>query len=123
MEQQNLKYADINWVDLGPNVNGSVQAGLRPCICVSNSRGLRYSEIAVVIPLTTAKKGRNLPTHLSIPASMGLGRDSVVLAEQLICVERKKVREHITNIANRPQLIEALNKCIKISLNMVEGYA
>ena len=67
-----------------PDIGGSVQRGLRPCICVSNNTSNIYSNIGQFIPMTSQTKCI-LPTHYVLSRSEYpfLKCDSVVMAEQI----------------------------------------
>ena len=43
--------------------SGSEQGGIRPAIVVQNDDGNFYSNVLLVVPLTTQIKKRNMPTH------------------------------------------------------------
>lgn len=49
-------------MDLNP-YSGSEQGGVRPAIVVQNDDGNFYSNVLLVVPLTTQIKKRNMPTH------------------------------------------------------------
>ena len=70
------KRGDVYMMDLNP-YSGSEQGGVRPAIVVQNDDGNFYSNVLLVVPLTTQIKKRNMPTHfilhnrfLSAPSMM-----------------------------------------------------
>lgn len=86
----NIQKGDIVMVDL-PNTGGSVQSGTRPCIIVQNNIGNKYSPITIVVPLTSKKTKRNMPTHVDIPRELGVVQDSVALCEQTIIIDKSRL--------------------------------
>ena len=56
------KRGDVYMMDLNP-YSGSEQGGVRPAIVVQNDDGNFYSNVLLVVPLTTQIKKRNMPTH------------------------------------------------------------
>ena len=64
---------------------GSEQSGWRPGLVFQNNKGNIYSPNTIVLPLTSAKKKLNQPTHVFVRAEdSGLKLDSVVLCESYI---------------------------------------
>ena len=58
------KRGDVYMMDLNP-YSGSEQGGIRPAIVVQNDDGNIYSNVLLVVPLTTQIKKRNMPTHFN----------------------------------------------------------
>lgn len=56
------KRGDVYMMDLNP-YSGSEQGGVRPAIVVQNDDGNFYSNVLLVVPLTTQIKKRYMPTH------------------------------------------------------------
>ena len=54
------KRGDVYMMDLNP-YSGSEQGGVRPAIVVQNDDGNFYSNVLLVVPLTTQIKKRNMP--------------------------------------------------------------
>lgn len=94
-----------------PERNGSAQSGSRPGIVIQNDVGNRYSPTLIVIPLTSKLKNLNQATHLFIRHDQenGLRADSVLLAEQIITVDKKSVKK-IGHISNR-NLQKSIFRC------------
>ena len=64
------KRGDVYMMDLNP-YSGSEQGGIRPAIVVQNDDGNFYSNVLLVVPLTTQIKKRNMPTHFMLSAKIG----------------------------------------------------
>lgn len=78
---------------------GSVQNGLRPGLVFQNNVGNKFSPNIIALPLTSALKKSNMPTHVLVPSdSTGLYRDSVVLCENPTCVSKQNVGDYITTL-------------------------
>lgn len=81
MNKNNLKIGDVVWVRLH-NEGKHIQSGVRPAIIIQNNKGNHFSPTIQVVPLTSKKTKANLPTHVSIPASVaGLSKDSIAQCE------------------------------------------
>jgi mRNA interferase MazF len=77
---------DIYLVEL--KSKGSIQGGIRPVIVVSNNRANTYSPVVQVIPITSSKTKKHLPTHVQIGLESGLKIESTALAEQLTIIDK-----------------------------------
>lgn len=81
---------------------GSIQSGKRPCLVVQNNKGNAFAPTVVVVPLTTQLKKIGQPTHHIIHRSKsnGLRCDSMVLAEQVVTVDKRALGEYIGSVAS-----------------------
>lgn len=105
--------------DLDPVV-GSEQGGLRPVLIIQNNTGNRYSPTVIVLAVTSQLQKARLPTHVQIPsAGHGLQRDSVVLAEQIRTLDKRRLRERIGLL--RPEYMEKVGRALSVSLGLTEG--
>jgi mRNA interferase MazF len=66
----------------------NIQAGVRPCIIVSNYYCNKYSPIVTVVPLTSRTCKSQLPTHIIVGLESGLIKESIALVEQIQPVDR-----------------------------------
>ncbi|MFT3950941.1 MAG: type II toxin-antitoxin system PemK/MazF family toxin [Oscillospiraceae bacterium] len=110
-----IKRGDIDYADLGIGV-GSEQNGIRPVLVVSNDVGNRFSQTAVVIPITARKGKPPMPTHIRIDAPEILYRESVILAEQIRTIDRKRLGRYLGTLDN--SLMNEADRAIKISLGV-----
>lgn len=85
-----------------PDNDGSVQSGYRPGIVIQNNIGNKYSPTLIAIPLTSQIKNLNQATHMIIESDdkNGLKVDSMLLAEQIATIDKKKSKK-IGFISNR----------------------
>lgn len=91
--EQNVKRGEIYYADLSPVV-GSEQGGVRPVLIVQNNVGNRHSPTVIAAAITSQINKAKMPTHIELGAHhYGLSRNSVVLAEQIRTLDKKRLRE------------------------------
>ena len=96
-------------------VVGSEQGGIRPVLVVQNDVGNRYSPTVIVLAVTGQINKTRLPTHVPVAAgSTGLAKDSVVLAEQIRTLDKRRLREKIGTL--RPEVMQKVSEAMMISL-------
>ena len=120
-----IKRGEIYYADLSP-VIGSEQSGVRPVLIVQNDIGNKFSPTIIAIAITSRQKVK-LPTHIEIEGTKyGLDKDSVILAEQIRTLDKKRLREKVGKVDN--EIMEKVKKAIEISfgirgeLNLEELY-
>ena len=93
-----VKRGDIYYADLSPVV-GSEQGGVRPVLIIQNDIGNRYSPTVIATAITSQINKTKMPTHIEIDAGgFGLSKDSVVLAEQIRTIDKRRLKEKIGHI-------------------------
>ncbi len=113
-----VKKGDIFFADLSP-VIGSEQGGVRPVLIVQNDIGNKYSPTVIVAAVTSQINKAKLPTHVEIGAlGHGLNKDSVVLAEQLRTIDKKRLKEKIGRVDL--DIITDVNEALTISLGIID---
>lgn len=117
----NIMRGNLIYVDLGqhPGDCDCRQSGIRPCVVVSNLK----SRILNVCPCTTKEDKKYNPVHVAITADDVKGypiRNSVVMVEQLVPVDRRLVKGKIGYIKNR-EVMNAINRAISIQLDLKEA--
>ena len=96
-------------------VVGSEQGGIRPVLVVQNDVGNRYSPTVIVLAVTGQVNKNRLPTHVPIPAGTnGLAKDSVVLAEQIRTLDKRRLRENIGSL--KPEEMQKVSQARMVSL-------
>ena len=106
------KRGDVYMMDLNP-YSGSEQGGVRPAIVVQNDDGNFYSNVLLVVPLTTQIKKRNMPTHFiyaTFPKYTAKKRD-IWTAETLF---------HALEVCDDPRLRLCINLSFSCSLRLGE---
>ena len=91
---------DIYLVDLGPG-SGSRQGGIRPVLNYQNNTANLYSTIISSIPITSKLKKLNLPCHIFIGKEGNLVQPSMVMAEQLVPVNKWQVLGYIGKLSKK----------------------
>lgn len=78
---------------------GNEQKGWRPGLVFQNNLGNRHSPNIIALPLTSAIKKSNQPTHVIIPSEgTGLVRDSMVLCENPERMSKDRLGNYLTTI-------------------------
>ena len=96
-------------------VVGSEQGGIRPVLVVQNDVGNRYSPTVIVLAITGQVNQPRLPTHVPVAAGgTGLQKDSVVLAEQIRTLDKRRLREKIGSL--KPEVMQKVSEAMMISL-------
>ena len=108
---------DVYWVDLGQG-NGSIQGGRRPCVVTTNDMANKFSPVIQVAPITSKMTKKALPTHVSIKqGECGLSKDSTILLEQNMPVNKTQILSYIGTITSKEIEIK-INKAIKIQMGI-----
>ena len=96
-------------------VVGSEQGGIRPVLVIQNDVGNRYSPAVIVLAVTGQVNKARLPTHVPVEArGNGLMKDSVILAEQIRTLDKRRLRERIGTVS--PEIMDKVSQALKISL-------
>ena len=109
-----INRGDLYSACLDPVV-GSEQGGIRPVLVIQNDVGNRYSPTVIVLAVTGQVNTARLPTHVPVLAGEnGLQKDSVILAEQIRTLDKRRLRERIGSIG--PEIMEQVSQALRISL-------
>ncbi len=96
-------------------VVGSEQGGIRPVLVVQNNVGNRYSPTVIVLAITGQINKTRLPTHVPVAApGTGLQKDSIILAEQIRTLDKRRLREKIGVL--QPEVMQQVSEAMMISL-------
>lgn len=96
-------------------VVGSEQGGIRPVLVVQNDVGNRHSPTVIVCAITGQVNKARLPTHVPVKCEgNGLAKDSVILAEQIRTLDKRRLRERIGTLD--PAQMDRVSEALKISL-------
>ena len=114
-----IKRGDMYYADLSPVV-GSEQGGIRPVLIIQNDMGNKYSPTVIAAAITSQQNKTRLPTHIEIDSeSCGLKSDSVVLTEQILTIDKSRLREKIGHI-NDEKIIDKVNNALGVSFGLGE---
>lgn len=111
-----IKRGDIYYADLSPVV-GSEQGGVRPVLIIQNDVGNKYSPTVIATAITSQINKAKMPTHIELDANeYGLSKDSVVLAEQIRTIDKRRLKETIGHLDD--ELMTRVNEALEISFGL-----
>jgi mRNA interferase MazF len=109
-----INRGDLYSACLDPVV-GSEQGGIRPVLVIQNDVGNRHSPTVIVLAITGQVNKARLPTHVSVSADgTGLQKDSVILAEQIRTLDKRRLRERIGTLSG--DTMDRVSEALRISL-------
>ena len=113
-----IKRGDVFYAELNPVV-GSEQGGIRPVLIISNDIGNSHSPTVIIAAITgkTQTKAK-LPTHTEVKDVEGLGRDSIILLEQIRTIDKQRLKNHMGTMPNN--IMARVDKALAISLAMTK---
>ncbi len=113
-----IQRGDVYYANLNPVV-GSEQGGTRPVIILQNDIGNKYSPTTIVAAITSRIKKAKLPTHVELSAAdHRLDKDSVILLEQIRTIDKRRLKEKITNLDADTMM--KIDEALAISLGLVK---
>ena len=113
-----VKRGDVFYADLSPVV-GSEQGGVRPVLIIQNDIGNKYSPTVIIAAVTSQINKAKLPTHIEISGDeYGLNKDSVILAEQVRTIDKKRLKERIGHLDEN--LMAKVNDALQVSFGLDE---
>lgn len=108
-----IKRGELYYADLSPVV-GSEQGGVRPVLIVQNDVGNKYSPTIIAVAVTSQINKARLPTHIELDTTCGLPKDSVILAEQVRTLDKRRLKDKIGILDNKA--MEKVNNALLVSL-------
>jgi mRNA interferase MazF len=114
--ERKIRRGDMYYADL-PLGAGSEQSGYRPILIISNNTGNSHSQTVIVAVITsrTAQKA-DLPTHCPVKKQQGLGRDSLILLEQIRTLDKSRLKEYIGTLDG--ESMKKADKALGISVGL-----
>ena len=77
----------------------------------------RYSPTVIATAITSQINKAKMPTHIEIDAGgFGLSKDSVVLAEQIRTIDKRRLKEKIGHVDGN--LMDKVNEALEISFGL-----
>ena len=116
MTNYKISRGEIYMADLGVGL-GSVQGGTRPVVIVSNSLNNKFSPTVNVLPITSQTKN-NIPVHVNIGIESGLPKESTVLVEQILTVDKRKLTKQLGNCTR--EIMGKIAKAIILQTELTE---
>ncbi len=107
---------DIFYANLNYGI-GSEQRGYRPVLIIQNNIGNKFSP-TVIVAVITGKihyKAR-MPTHYLLEATSTLTIPSMVLLEQIITIDKRRLKKYVGRIGEKE--ISSINKALSISVGL-----
>lgn len=115
---QQIRRGDIFYANLNPVV-GSEQGGTRPVLILQNDIGNKYSPTTIVAAITSRIKKGKLPTHVELSAAdHNLEKDSVILLEQIRTIDKRRLKEKVTQLDEETMM--RIDEALAISLGLVK---
>ena len=113
MEKQ-IRRGEIYFADLSPVV-GSEQGGIRPVLIIQNDVGNKYSPTVIISAITSQLSKAKIPTHVELSArEYNLPKDSVVLLEQIRTIDKRRLKEKVSELDNKK--MREINLALLVSL-------
>jgi mRNA interferase MazF len=111
-----IKRGEIYFAQLNP-VIGSEQGGTRPVLVVQNDIGNQYSPTTVILAITGQINKAKMPTHVEIKATQyGLGRDSVILGEQIRTIDKMRLKQRVAALDE--ETMSKVDQALLVSLGL-----
>lgn len=107
-----MKRGDVYYAELNPTI-GSEQGGRRPVVIIQNDLGNKHST-TVIVAMVTSQRKKQIPTHIPVGNAERLTRTSIIMAEQLRTIDKKRIGYYICTL--NEETMEQLDKALKISL-------
>ena len=114
---QSVRKYDIWFADLPTTPGSHVQSGMRPVIVVSNDTANRYSPLISIVPLTSALKRADIPTHTVIHSRF-LRCPSMALCEQIMTIDKTQLKDRIGAVECLHERL-AIRHCMQVQLGLV----
>ncbi len=119
-ENWNYRRGDIYLVDLGTNI-GSEQGGCRPVVVLQNNVGNHFGPTLIVAPISSRYwKKLKQPTHSLIEGIQNLSSPSVVLAEQLLTIDKVRVMKYLGKVPE--EQMQGIDQAVKVSLGLEQPH-
>ena len=116
--EPHIRRGDIYFADLSPVV-GSEQGGVRPVLVLQNDIGNRYSPTVIVAAITSQHTKGRLPIHVMVPQdASALGRECLVLLEQIRTLDKRRLRDRLGHLPSH--IMERVDRALSISLGLTD---
>jgi len=107
---------DIFYANLNHGI-GSEQSGYRPVLIIQNNMGNRFSPTVIVAAITGKIHFKaRVPTHCILGFSHELTIPSMVLLEQIITIDKRRLKRYIGRISEED--ISLIDKALSISVGL-----
>jgi mRNA interferase MazF len=114
--ERKIRRGDMFYADLMIGV-GSEQGGSRSVLIIKNDTGNKHSKTVIVASITSRTDTKpKMPTHCFIKAQQGLGRDSLVMLEQIRTIDKERLKEYIGTLDS--VFINKIDRALAISVGL-----
>jgi mRNA interferase MazF len=112
------KRGEVYLAGFDPTLGAEIKK-TRPALIVQNDISNKHSPITIVAAITSTFDDELYPTEVLIEAPEGgLTTDSVVLANQIRSIDRKRLVKRLGTL--KPETIARVDQALKIGLNLTE---
>ena len=112
------KRGEIYLVNFDPTIGSEIKK-TRPALIVQNDIANRYSSVTIVAALSSQFDTSLYPTEVLIePPEGGLGKRSVVLANQIRTIDKQRLIKKIGIL--KPETMHQVNHALAISVGLYE---
>lgn len=119
VENIGYKRGSVVLVNLGDR-DGSIQFGIRPCVLISNNLNNKFSTVLTVVPLSTSKFKKDLPTHIAITTNNSkIEKDSIALCEQPTLIIKNQIIKELFELDD--MLMRNIDVGVMIQLGLLNN--
>ncbi|PLR74044.1 PemK family transcriptional regulator [Bacillus sp. UMB0728] len=108
---------EVYLADLGKGIDPEL-GGIRPVVIISNRINNKFSPTVTILPITSQITKAKLPTHVELGLLTNMNKESVVLAEQIKTISKKRLNQLITTVDS--SVMERIEDAIKIQMGLVD---
>ncbi len=96
---------------------GAEQRGYRPVLIIQNNTGNKFSPTVIVAVITGQIHNKaRLPTHCLLNSYSKLSVPSMVLLEQIVTIDKRRLKKYIGRISEEE--ISCIDKALAISIGL-----
>ena len=97
----NVERGDVYMADLGgaDDVVGSEQYGIRPVVITQQNSLNERSPTVMIAIITSEIKKEGLDTHVVLPMTKGLPKQSMVSAEQRFTIDKSRLQKYCCSLS------------------------
>lgn len=111
------KRGEIWLVNFDPTIGSEIKK-TRPALILQNNIANRYSPVTIVAAITSSTGGALYPTEVLVNTDEGgLKNDSLVLANQIRTIDKKRLIKRLGRI--KPGTIRQVELALEISLGLI----
>lgn len=112
----NIERGDILLVTFDPTVGAEIKK-TRPGIVVTNNVANVYSQVLMIVPLTSQRLEKVFPHEVLISKSKGLAKDSKANVAQMRAVDRSRIHAKMGQVSK--DTLKKLDVAMKLHLGLI----